>query len=308
MTATGRSVRTALIVVNFASSGLIAQNLGGMTLPDGVSVVVVDCYSSADERARVAALCDAQGWRAVLLDENAGFGGGVNAGASRAIADGAEVIATLNPDATIDEGSLTALIAAAVADPSALVSPRIVTGDGRSWFAGSDLYLDDGSTAGRRRRTANEGRPRIEWATGACFAMSASLWERTGGFDDEYFLYWEDVDLSRRVQETGGRLALLESAVAVHDEGQTHGRSASDRAKSETYYYFNIRNRLIYAAKHLDDAGVSRWLRTARAVSYGILLQGGRRQLLVSRAPWRAYRRGLRDGRAFIREERGITR
>ena len=300
--------KAALIVVNFASSALLAQNLAGVALPPGGRIVVVDCFSSDDERARVAALCTEHGWTAVLLDDNLGFGGGVNAGAQRALARGDEVIATLNPDATIDARSLSALVAAAADDDDVLVSPRIVTGDGRSWFAGSDLYLDDGSTAGRGRRAERAGRPRIEWATGACFAMSSALWRRVGGFDDDYFLYWEDVDLSRRVQDAGGLLLLLEDAVAVHDEGQTHGRAAADRAKSETYYYFNIRNRLFYAAKHLDDAGVSAWLRSARAVSYRILLQGGRRQLVTSLAPWRAYRRGLRDGRRYVRELRGLSR
>lgn len=307
MTADRSVPDAALVVVNFGSSDLLESNLATMTLPHGVRVVVVDCFSSTAERARVATLCAEADWTPVLLDENAGFGGGVNAGAARAIAGGAEVIATLNPDATIDQAHLSALIGAARTDPAALVSPRILTGEGRVWFAGADLYLDDGSTAGRSRREERAGRPRIEWATGACFAMSRALWERVGGFDDEYFLYWEDVDLSRRIQETGGRLVLLDQAVAVHDEGQTHGRAATDRAKSATYYYFNIRNRLMYAAKHLDETGVRSWLRTAGGVSYRILLQGGRRQLL-SIAPWRAYLRGLRDGRRYVLDRRGIRR
>ncbi|MFT4214538.1 MAG: glycosyltransferase family 2 protein [Microbacterium sp.] len=296
----------ALIVVNFDSSRLLSENIASMSLPAGVGVVVVDCFSSSDERERVRTLCDAHSWDAVLLDVNAGFGGGVNAGADHALASGADVVATLNPDATIDTSSLAVLVDAAREDTSALVSPQIVTSNGSLWFAGADLYLDDGSIAGRGRRAERSGRPREEWATGACFAISADLWRRTGGFDEDYFLYWEDVDLSRRVTAVGGRLLLRKDAVAVHEEGQTHGRTVADRAKSPTYYYFNIRNRLLFAAKHLDDAGVYAWMQSARPVSYGILLQGGRRQLLTSLAPWQAYRRGLRDGRAFVRERRAI--
>jgi GT2 family glycosyltransferase len=300
----GRGVTAALIVVSYGSSALLEENLAAASIPPGVRVVVVDCFSSPSERARVAALCSAHGWLPVLLDDNVGFGGGVNAGAAVVLGEGVDVIATLNPDATIDPVSLALLITAAANDHLSLVSPRIVAGDGSVWFEGADLYLDDGSTASVRRRNERAGRPRREWATGACFAISSELWRRVGGFDDGYFLYWEDIDLSHRILDAGGRLVLLDAATAVHDEGQTSGRESTDRAKSATYYYFNIRNRLMYAAKHLDSEAVSNWLRSSRAVSYRILLQGGRKQLLVSSAPWRAYWRGLRDGRKAVLERR----
>lgn len=299
-----RTELAAIVIVNFASSDLLLTHAATVAFPEGSLVVVVDCFSDVDERQKVATICEQHGWSAVLLEDNRGFGGGVNAGASVGLEHGADVVVTINPDATIDHDSLRALTVAAREQPDALVSPRIVTGDGFPWFDGADLYLDDGTSARRVRRAERAGRPRREWATGACFAMSAALWTRVGGFDDEYFLYWEDIDLSHRVLDAGGRLVLLDAATAVHDEGQTHGRAAADRAKSPTYYYFNIRNRLLYAAKHLDEGDLQRWLRVSRAVSYGILLQGGRRQLVTSLAPWRAYRRGLRDGRKLVAKHR----
>jgi GT2 family glycosyltransferase len=297
-----QSHTAAIVIVNFGSSDLLRTHAATITFPEASLVVVVDCFSHLAERQRVAEICAERGWFALLLEENRGFGGGVNAGAEFGIERGADVVVTINPDATIDHDSLNRLIATAGKQRDALVSPRIVTGEGSPWFDGADLYLDDGTSARRSRREERPGRPRREWATGACFALSADLWARVGGFDDDYFLYWEDIDLSHRILDAGGRLVLLESATAVHDEGQTHGRAAADRAKSETYYYFNIRNRLLYAAKHLDEASVQRWLRSSRIVSYGILLQGGRRQLFTSLAPWRAYRRGLRDGRKLLTE------
>ena len=290
----------AVIIVNFGSSALLEQNLARVEVPEGSFIVVVDCFSDAAERARVASACTTHGWQAVLLDANVGFGAGVNAGADAAAQRGATVLVTLNPDAWIAASDLHVLIEAARANPRALVSPHIVTGDGRPWFSGADLYLDDGTTAGRVRREQFEGRPYREWATGACFAISAELWREVGGFDDDYFLYWEDIDLSRRILDAGGSLELLD-VQAIHDEGQTHADAAVGRAKSPTYYYYNIRNRLLYAAKHLDDEGLARWMKSAGRVSYEILLQGGRQQLLTSTQPWRAYSRGLRDGKRMVR-------
>lgn len=297
-----RSPRFALIVVNYASSGLLAENLGTMRLPAGCVVIVVDCFTHEAERARLTALGAAHGWQVLLLDENLGFGGGVNAGAQAALAAGCDVIATLNPDATIEPTALLALVDRA-RGTRAIVCPHIIAGDGRSWYAGMDLYLDRGFSASRSRRAEFSGRPRREWATGACFAVSAELWVDLDGFDDAYFMYWEDIDLSHRALDKGAQIVLAD-VIAVHDEGGTQQEKRSDRAKSSTYYYFNIRNRLLYAASHLDDTGLASWMRSARREGYRVLLQGGRRQLLTSLAPWRAYRRGLRDGRALVRQRR----
>lgn len=283
----------AVVTVNYGSSALIAENFGGLALPPQGRLIIVDSFSSTAEREAVRIVAGELGAECVLLDENLGYGGGTNAGAARALELGAEVIVPLNPDASIAIVDLQTLVDAAHGTRD-LVSPRIVTGAGATWFAGADLYLDDGTTAGRAARARHEGRPRREWATGACFALSADVWQRLGGLDEDYFLYWEDIDLSHRVLDAGGSL-ILSDAIVVHDEGGTHDGVASDRAKSSTYYYFNIRNRMLYARKHLSRSDVRRWRRSSLRVGYGILLQGGRRQLL-SPAPWRAYARGIRDG------------
>jgi len=294
--------RTAVVIVNYGAVGILEANAVRVVAPGDGFVIVVDCFSSTQERERVEEACARHGWIPVLLSENAGFGGGTNAGATVAVQRGAEVIVGLNPDASIDSESLATLAAAAFEDPLALVTPTIVDGTGSVWFRGSDLYLDDGSIAGVSRRAERAGRPRHEWSTGACFAVSGRLWELLGGFDEDYFLYWEDVDLSRRVLDLGGSLRTL-AVTAVHDEGQTHPDAVRGRAKSETYYYHNIRNRLLYAVKHGDGEMVERWWRATPRVSWQIVLQGGRAQLR-SIAPWRALARGMRDGRRAVVDAR----
>lgn len=289
----------AVVTVNFASAALLEANAAALDLPQEGRLVIVDCFSSAEERRRVEEAARRLGADFVPLDENRGYGGGTNAGAAHALAAGAEVLVPLNPDARIAREDLERLVREA-AGTDALVSPRIRTSTGRSWFDGADLYLDDGTTAGARARAVNAGRPSRPWATGACFAIGAELWRRVGGFDEEYFLYWEDIDLSHRVLDAGGELRMSDAEV-VHDEGGTHDEERRGRAKSSTYYYFNIRNRLLYARKHLDAATGARWRRSAVRVGYGVLLQGGRRQLVTSAAPWRALLRGVRDGRRLLR-------
>lgn len=293
--------KAAIVMVNYGSSALIVGQIERLEPGGDLQLVVVDCFTDTAERERIRALGEIAGVYPVLLDDNRGYGGGSNAGVQRAQEIGASVVVMLNPDTVASRDAMLALATAAAADQAAIVSPHIVDQRGKSWFAGSDLYLDDGSIAGRRRRHLHEGRPRRPWATGACFATSMTMWQRVGGFDEEYFLYWEDVDLSHRVLDAGGRLELLDVEI-VHDEGGTHDDRASE-GKSPTYYRYSIRNRLLYAVKHMDAAGIRSWRRASIQVSYRILLQGGRRQLLNTE-PWRAGIRGLREGFAYGRRPR----
>jgi len=294
---------TAIIVVNYGSHSLLQTNLLAVSdaVPEALCVVI-DNFTTTDEQQSVKKFGDQHGWLTVMLPSNQGFGEGVNAGATAAFAAGASILLVLNPDATIDRESVVRLVSGVRDDPMLMVAPHIRWSDGRTWFSGSDLYLGDGRMGSPRRRAERAGEPFQEWLTGACFAVSKALWTSIGGFDPDYFLYWEDVDLSFRAVEAGGHLRVDLEAEAVHDEGGTHPDRVSGRAKSELYYYYNIRNRLVFATKHTDSEDLAHWLRVTPRVSYEVLLQGGRRQFL---RPWVTLRpliRGIRDGRRFVRE------
>jgi GT2 family glycosyltransferase len=131
------------------------------------------------------------------------------------------------------------------------------------------------------------------------------LWERLGGFDEDYFLYWEDVDLSHRCDLLGGRLIVRADLTAVHDAGGTQDR-ASGRAKSATYYYYNCRNRLVFAAKHLGRRDQLRWLVRTPADARRVLLRGGRRQLAhPGRTVWPALTGSLAGAGWLLRARAG---
>jgi hypothetical protein len=83
--------------------------------------------------------------------------------------------------------------------------------------------------------------------------------------------------------------------VGRHDAGGTQG-ARRGRAKSARYYYFNARNRLRFAARHLPRRQLLRWLASTPRVSLEILLQGGRRQLLRSPVPLLAVTAGAAAG------------
>lgn len=285
----------AVIVVNYGSAGLLAQNLVQVANDaPGATIVVVDNYTTVDEAHRVRELCRSQRWEFVPSPVNLGFGGGMNLGAEHALRGGATTLLLLNPDARIDTDSMSRLYATVSDDPRTLAAPVIHTTTGRVWFAGTDLHLDRGYMLASRKRAADSAQV-FSWLTGACLMISSSLWVTVGGFDEKYFLYWEDVDICWRIVDAGGRLVVLTEASAIHDEGGTQ-ESSTTRSHSEIYYYYNIKNRLVFAADHLDRRTQLRWALAAIPEGYKILLRGGKRHLLMSLAPWRALVRGTAGG------------
>lgn len=277
--------RLALVVVNFASSELLAGNLADDGLGTVVErIVVVDNPSSQEETIRIRELCAANRWDLVELARNEGFGAGVNAGVARARDLGSTRVLALNPDATIDPDSVRAMLDASRADPRALVGPRIFRGDATVWFAGAVLDPQHGTT--RRARVDELGGDRT-WQTGACFLATIAMWEAVGGFDDDYFMYWEDIDLSWRWHQAGGAVILVAGATAVHDAGGTQAGTG----KSSLYVYFNCRNRLLFARKRLASRYGRRWWRGSIAYAWNVATRGSRRML--ARHPlllWTAFR------------------
>lgn len=246
-------LRAGVAIVNFRSHALVEQNHARLT-GSGIHVVVVDNYSDDAERAACQELCARHGWEFVP-NANTGFGEGVNVGMSRLIAAGCNSLVTANPDLQLEPDQLCALAGRALAEPSAVVAPQIVTPLGRPWGRLGVISIAEG-----RLYTHGDhpGSPR--WLSGACLAISSALWLKLGGFAPGYFMYWEDVDLSYRAQQTGGSLLLADDIRVEHDAGGTQGGST---AKSWLFTYYNCRNRLLFAARNLTGRQQLVWVLTS---------------------------------------------
>jgi GT2 family glycosyltransferase len=282
--APGVDAPLGIVVVSYGSADLLRRNLAPAQLGGAqVRVVVVDNYSTDDNRRSVEELGAAHGWYVVGMPDNRGFGAACNAGIAAARAQGCRSFLFLNPDAVITPATVAELRAHSLREPMALISPQLVSSTGEVVFRVARTDLRDGRV---RRRPDGEGAQTSDagdWLCGACVVVHDELLSRIGGFDEGYFLYWEDVDLGYRAVAAGGSVILREDLSAIHDEGGTHG-PREGRAKSGLYYRYNCRNRLLFAARYLDRRGLLRWLLTTPAVSWEILLRGGRRQLVHS--PW----------------------
>lgn len=300
----------AAVVVNYDSAALIEANLMPLIRSDPeLHAVVVDNRSTDRARQEIDALATREGWTLVEAPGNGGYGSGLNLGVQAARRLGADTFLLLNPDARIDRTDLDVLRGRLDERRDALLSPVVQRPDGTPWFVGGALDMVRGRTMSRPVRPGTE---ELTWLSGACLLTSAEAWDALGGFDDDYFLYWEDVDLSVRAARLGMVVEVVDAARAEHDEGATQ-RDGRPAPLSWTYYEFNIRNRLVFAAKHLTPRQRRSWYLHTPHESYRVLLRGeGRRIFLRPLHPISCAVRGvvdgLRTGRQVLTTQRKASR
>jgi len=99
--------------------------------------------------------------------------------------------------------------------------------------------------------------------------LRAELIRKLGGFDDRFFLYWEDVELSLRVRQSGAQIALIPAA-RIH-----HKVSQSSQKVSHICNYYSVRNHLLLALLH-----GGKWRRKAVASIIYTHLRAGLRSVL----------------------------
>jgi GT2 family glycosyltransferase len=158
------------------------------------------------------------GVRIVANGANLGYAGANNVGFAQALG---EYIAVLNPDTLLDENWLLELTKPFLADPTVgLTTPKILLASEptRLNACGNDVTLTGltfcrglGQPADRYDR--EESVPAV---SGAAFVISRKVLEEIGSFDEEFFIYYEDTDLSLRAMLAGYLCVFVPSSVVYH--------------------------------------------------------------------------------------------
>lgn len=163
--------------------------------------------------------------------DNVGFGAGVNQAARQAASD---YLLILNPDTVVKPGALPRLVAALEehADVAA-VAPKVTSPDGSlqrtartfptaltGLFGRTSLLTKlwpQNPLSRHNLPTADSDEPIVvDWVAGACTLVRAKMFRDVGGFDEGFFLYWEDADLCRRLHERQMRVMYVPAAEVVH--------------------------------------------------------------------------------------------
>ncbi|MEV0607398.1 glycosyltransferase family 2 protein [Polymorphospora rubra] len=235
-------MRVAAVVVSYNSSAELPRSLGSLAELPLERIIVAD-NSSKDDSVEVARRYTEH----VLELPNDGFGPGNNAAV--ATAPDVDAYLLMNPDAAIAPEDYARLVEALAEDPTrGLVGPIMRYPDGRYGISsGSDpsmakewlaaLRVDHAVPGSVKRALANsallrskirmldyvavEPSPKtvpVDWVSGFCMLVRAEAFRAVDGFDAQYFLYFEDVDLCVRLRAAGWGVATVGSSVAEHKE------------------------------------------------------------------------------------------
>jgi GT2 family glycosyltransferase len=160
---------------------------------------------------------------------NEGYAGGVNAGFRRAIELAAEYAAPFNNDAVADTDWLKKLVEHLDKHPRiGIAACKLLTADGKQLDSTGDYYTVWGLPYPRGRGESGIGAYDSETdifaASGGASLYRLSMLEQIGLFDERFFAYYEDVDLSFRAQLAGWKISYVPVSVAYHEIGGTSGR------------------------------------------------------------------------------------
>jgi len=256
--------RLSVIVLSWNTADLLAACLQSLALAqdsDAWQVVVVDNNSSDGSADMVA---ERFPWAELVRNPvNDGYAIGNNIGAERATG---EYLLLLNSDTEVEPGALDTLVDWLEARPGhGACAPKLVRPDGSVQLSckrfpdlSTAIFFD---TVFDKWMPNNRAMPRyfmrefdhlstrdVDQPPGAAFLVRRALWEQLSGFDPELWLFFNDVDLCRRLHALGHKVGYVAEVEVLHHEGE----STSQFSEFGTVWH---KNRLAYYRKTFGLVG-----------------------------------------------------
>jgi GT2 family glycosyltransferase len=296
--------KLAIVIINWNSFDLTSDTLVSLssTSYKNYDIIVVDNFSTDNSAAQLE-----KDFPSIILlrsDENKGFTGGNNLGFDYAINEGYEYVMMLNNDVAVEPDFLEPLVVKLDMDEKiGGVQPLIYFYHDREliWNAGSrynaifgipyilGYYRKDKGQLQRKKQKS------IDWITGCAFMIRTEVLKKVGVLKQDFFIYYEDVDLSFRIKEAGYALAYEASSVVYHKTGMSH---KSKEKLKEGYlnpkvHYLNARNRLFVLKEYTQKIAIP------TVILYQIIYFFGISFYFIFRRRWqklKAWNNGIKDG------------
>lgn len=238
----------AVLTVSYHSDDVLPGFLASIPRSTSAAtyVVVADNLASASTE-QIAAAADAH---YIALPDNPGYGTAMDLAAAQ-VPVSIEWLLISNPDVVLRPGALDRLLATAMSDiriasigpavltpegevyPSARAIPSLRTGVGHALFA--NIWMGNPWT--RAYRNDSEAAPVARdagWLSGSCLLVRRSAFDQIGGFDQGFFMYFEDVDLGYRFGRAGFRNVYEPAAVVEH--GGAHSTRSDSAAMIKAHH------------------------------------------------------------------------
>ena len=198
----------------------------------------------------------------LTLDRNYGFAGGCNRGMEKALADQADFLWLLKNVARANQESIEHLVKAAIANPEAGALGAIVleghsstaeeAGLGEINFKKAKTYLRKTGQDKSSSQTSSKqerGVYSCSWLSGSNLLLRSSALSKVGLFDERYYLYFEDVELCKRLTDAGFKCLLVPGSTIEHE-----GNASTQGGLSLWRSYYHSRNRLLFFMQYCSPS------------------------------------------------------
>jgi len=250
-----------IVIVNWNSGRQLRECLASLSAvsQDDVSLVCVTVVDNASsDRSAEGLGCDAP-LNVIHNAQNRGFAAACNQGAASAQAD---FLLFLNPDTRVMPGSLegparylgaaqnatVGIVGIQLLDETGGVARNTARAPTARFLIGQSIGLDRlfPSIFASHFVTewAHDDTRTVNQVMGAFFFVRRNVFEALGGFDERFFVYYEDMDFAVRASELGWNSVYLSTVQAFH-----RGQGTTDTATERRMFYF-ARSRILYARKH----------------------------------------------------------
>lgn len=273
----------SVIIVNWNGGDIIMRCIEPLANKKDLELIVVD-NASTDGSIDNLKKCNYSNLHIIQNNKNLGFGRACNIGAKNA---SGEIILFLNPDAIISYDVLLRLGNICKQNSPCIISPMVYEGnygtartaayfptitrklfggfaskiaDTYHWNVPSSLLMSYPTSHYKDKELVA-----VDWVIGACMMMKRDIFFKLGGFDEEIFLYAEEMDLCYRAQKLGIPRYVVPDLHVDHLGGGLSGRAltsktANFRIQSE-YYYFKKHSGKIYALFYIYTYSLSSLLK-----------------------------------------------
>jgi hypothetical protein len=224
----------SIVIVSWNTANLLAACIDSILACHlGVSyeILVVDNCSSDGSQARLAR--DYPVVRLIQNSTNLGFSAATNIGI---LNSRGSLLLLLNSDTLINEASINGMVTFHHNNPNAgIVGGMLLNGDGsfQASYSRFPNLLQELLVASGIGHRLMRGYPlhrnpdrvkRVDWVSGACLMVKREVFEDVGLFDEEYFMYSEEVDFQFRARKHGWSVYYLPSVQTIHLGGASQNR------------------------------------------------------------------------------------
>lgn len=237
--------QVAVVTVSYGSEVVLRPFLASIPAASTESVLVVVADNKPSiECPSVASIAHDAGAKYLAMPSNKGYGHAINSAVKSLPVEVAWVVIS-NPDVLIHPGAIDTLVNVLRSDPTiAAVGPRIVSAQGDIYPSARKIpSLSSGvghalfssvwpqnpwTRSYRREAGAQPLRRDAGWLSGAFLVARRSVFTELQGFDEEFFMYFEDVDLGYRIGRLGMRNVYEPAAVVTHTGAHSTSIEAMD--------------------------------------------------------------------------------